>query len=155
MFLRVVNWPEVVAMVCDVAGGTAAVSLRMYSRKLENRGGGTEITGWDYHQLKAHGQPLGTLAPLVETERLARSLLSISAAGVEFFAYELDGGSQYEDEAKSLVREFADITVTVVGLTVGNVSIAWFLVSLSQNRDLIHWKMRYHERDQRPGLEPL
>lgn len=153
MFLRVVNWPEVVAMVCDVAGGSAAVSFRMYHKKADNKGGGTHITGWDYHQIKAYSQSPGKLMQLVETERLARILLNVSETSDEFFAYELDGGSHYEEEAKHLVMEFSDITVTVVGLNVGDVAISWFLVSLNENRDLILWKMRYHERDQRPEFE--
>ncbi|MCD7108764.1 hypothetical protein LRX75_06880 [Rhizobium sp. DKSPLA3] len=152
MFLRTVEWAKAVAVVGDIAKGTAAVTLRTYSRREPKAGGAIDTYGWSFQQVQAYGQSEKRATRLVGGDQLSRALLAIATPEHEFFAYEVDGSADYEAEAKCLVKEFNDIAATVVSVTVGAVSISWFLVALHQNSDIIHWKMRYHERDQRPDI---
>jgi hypothetical protein len=151
MFTRVVSWPKTVAMVCDVAKGTASISLRHYATRDEKSGGGSNVTGWDYHQIQAHGHGPAKLTPLVQTEQLSEALLSIASIGAEVYAYEVDSAVSHDVDARKFLSELPGMTILLVTLTVGTVSICWFVVGLEQNRDIIHWKMRYHERDVTPA----
>ncbi|CZT34947.1 hypothetical protein [Rhizobium sp. 9140] len=155
MFLRIVDWPKAVAMVGDIAKGTASVTLRTYSRKNPKASGAIDIYGWSFQQVQAYGQSETRPTRLVGADQLSGALLGVATPDDTFFAYEVDGGVDYDADAKCLVKEFNDIAATVVSVTVGAVSISWFLVVLHQNSDIIHWKMRYHERDQRPDISEL
>ena len=152
MFLHTVDWPKAVAVVGDLSKGTASVTLRTYSRKEPKPADAIDTYGWTFHQVQAYGESERRSTRLVEADQVSRALLNIATPDDEVFAYEVDGGLDYEADAKRLVREFNDIVVTVVSVTVGAVSISWLLVVLRQNSDIIHWKMRYHERDQRPDI---
>jgi hypothetical protein len=151
MFERAIDWPKAVAMMGDIAKGTASISMRLYARKGGRSGAAVDVTGWDYHQVQAHGGGGSRLSALVEPQHLERTLSGIARLGSDFYAYEVARGTPCEAEARQLVLEFADITIGIVKLGVGDVAITWFLVAVHESRDLIHWKMQYHERNRRPG----
>lgn len=154
MFARTVDWAKAVAMVGDVARGTASVSLRTYSRR-DKADDAINIYGWTLHQVQAFGESGKRPTRLVDTDQLTRALSGVADADDVVFVYEVEGTSDYKDEAQQLVREFNDMAATVVSVTVGAVAISWFIVVLRQNSDIIHWKMRYHEKDVCPGpVEP-
>ncbi|KQR75662.1 hypothetical protein ASG25_13555 [Rhizobium sp. Leaf384] len=147
MFLRTVDWPRAVAMVADIAKGTASVTLRTYSRKDDKADAAVNIYGWAFHQIQAFGESEKRATRLVDTQQLTQALLGIATPDAESFTYEVESGRDYAVEAQSIVKAFGDVAVTVVSADVGKVSITWFTVVVRLNSDLIHWKMQYHERD--------
>ena len=154
MFERPVDWTKVIGMIGDIAKGTSAVSLRQYAKSsVENENLPIPVFGWDYHRVQAHGGDTSTLPALVSDERLADILMGMTAGAIESFVYEVDGAEKVDVGAQALLREFTAIRITTVSLSVGAVYLGWFLVSLNSSRDIVHWKMRYHERALRPGSQ--
>jgi len=151
MFERIVDWPKAVSLICDIAKGTATISLRSYSSHTEARGVRSHTTGWDYHQIQAHGQNDSNMPRLFSLEHLGKVLLELSRKGEQFYAYEVDGAQDFEQDARLLLTEIAGIVVTTIKLTVGDTNVSWFLVSLNSSRDTVYWKMRYEGRKRRPG----
>jgi hypothetical protein len=147
MFERSVDWTKVVGMIGDIVKGTSTVSLRQYAKSsAEDENLPIPVFGWDYHRVQVHGGDTAIFPALVSDERLADILMGLTAGAVEAFVYEVDGAENFDGGAQALLREFSAIRVTTVKLSVGAVHLAWFLVSLNTNRDVVHWKMRYHER---------
>ncbi|WP_075293142.1 hypothetical protein [Pararhizobium arenae] len=148
MFQRAIVWAKAVGVIGDIVKGTSNVSLRQYRRAASVHDGvPLPVFGWDYHRVQAHGSVGQALPKLVSDARLTDTLLSLVAGPQETFAYEVDGSRTYDPEAKALAQEFSDISVTTVRLAVGDVRLGWFLVSLNTDPDIVHWKMRYHERE--------
>jgi hypothetical protein len=63
------------------------------------------------------------------------------------------GAEDVEGVAQTLLREFTAITVRTVKLSVTAVHLGGFIVSLNSNRDIVHWKMRFHERGIKPQAQ--
>ena len=152
MFERAVEWAKVVGMIGDIAKGSSKVSLRQYI-KSPSAGDAPlhPVFGWDYHRVQAHGGDTKNLPALVTDAQLTDILASLTTGREETYAYEVDGAESFDGEAQSLLLQFSSITVTTVKLSVGAVHLGWFLISLKTNPDAVHWKMRYHERNLRPG----
>lgn len=150
MFERVVEWTKVVGMIGDIAKGTSTVSLRQYTKSSTDDNSPPPVFGWDYHRVQAHGGDTRTLPALVSDGHLTEVLSSLTAGAEEAYVYEVDGFEIPDHEARGLLQEFAGITVTTVKLSVGAVHLGWFLVALHNTRDVVHWKMLYHERNLRP-----
>lgn len=151
MFEHETDWAKAVALICDIAKGSATVSLRSYSNNTDAGIVRTHIAGWDHHQIQAHGRDDNVVPRLFTLEHLKGALSGLSAIRDVFYAYEVDGAQSYDREATVLLGEFKDIIVTTIKLSVGDVNVSWFLVSLNPGSDTVHWKMRYHDRPRRPG----
>ncbi|WP_426131039.1 hypothetical protein [Pararhizobium sp. PWRC1-1] len=152
MFERAVEWTKIVGMIGDIAKGTSTVSLRQYTKSLAADDTSLHpVFGWDYHRVQAHGGDTRNLPALVSDAQLTDILSSLTTGPGETYAYEVDGTESFDGEAQSLLLEFSSTTVTTVKLSVGVVHLGWFLISLETNRDVVHWKMRYHERNLRPS----
>lgn len=149
MFERVIDWPKSVSLICDIAKGTATISLRSYYT--EAGGVRSQTSGWDHHQIQVHGQNDSNMARLFSLEHLGKVLLDLSRKGEQFYAYEVDGALDYEQDARLLLTEIAGIVGTTIKLTVGDTNVSWFPVSLNSSRDTVYWKMRYEGRTRRPG----
>lgn len=154
MFEHETDWSKAVALICDIAKGSASVSLRSYSNNTDAGIVRSHIGGWDYRQIQAHGRDDNVVPRLFTLEHLRSALSGLSMIRDVFYAYEVDGAQNYDRETTVLLGEFQDIVVTTITLTVGDVNVSWFLVSLNPGSDTIHWKMRYHDRQRRPGDGP-
>jgi len=153
MFERLSDWPKSVSLICDITKGNATISLRVYSNHIDASGVRSYTTGWDHHQIQAHGRNDPTTPRLFHLEHLRKILLDLSQIHEQFYAYEVDGAQDYEQEAKLLLTELVGIVITTIKLTVGDTNVSWFLVSLNSSRDIVYWKMRYDGRNRRPGDE--
>jgi hypothetical protein len=151
MFEHFCYWSKAVALICDIARGSATISLRSYSSRTTTGVVRTEITGWDHQQFQAYGRSDTVTQGLFSIEHLSKFLLSLSATREQFYAYEVKGAHDYRSDAEALLMEIQDIVITTVKLTVGDTIVCWFLVSLNPGRDTVHWKMRYEGRTARPG----
>lgn len=153
MFERVVEWTKVVTMIGDIAKGTSTVSLRQYTKSTDANSPPPAF-GWDYQRVQAYGGDTRTLPALVSDGQLTEVLSSLTAGDEETYVYEVDGSEVPDHEARCLLQQFSGITVTTIKLSVGAVHLGWFLVALNNTRDVVHWKMLYHERNVRPGVLP-
>ena len=153
MFKQDCDWSRAIVLICDIAKGNATIAVRSYSNHFDGEKFRPEISGWDHQQIQAHAQDHGYLPRLFSLAHLADILRKVSGIKKTFYAYEVDGASSYDEDAKALLRELSDIVVTTVKLTVGDVVVAWFLVSLNDDRDTVYWNMKYEGRDRRPGYD--
>ncbi|MDW5318479.1 hypothetical protein [Rhizobium sp. PL01] len=151
MFERVVDWPRVVALICDISKGSSTLSVRSYSKVGVTDKPRSQVSGWDHHQIRPHAGDDQNMTSLFTLAHLKDVLTAFATKRRRVHAYEIEGTASYEKDAEVLLEEFADIEVTTVKLMVGEVNVAWLLVSFDQNSSVVHWKMRYHERALKPG----
>jgi hypothetical protein len=138
-------------MIGDISKGTSTVSLRHFSKSSTTNGSSTNpVFGWDYHRVQAHGGGTAMLPALVSDTQFTEVLSGLITGEEQVYAYEVAGHTSLVNDAQALLHEFSEITVTTVKLSVGVVHLGWLLVNLKTNRDIVHWKMRYHERDVKP-----
>ncbi len=152
MFERVVEWKKVVAIIGDLTMGTSTLSLRQFAKSdTRDETDLHAVFGWDYHRVQRHGDNTPGRPALATNAHLTDTLLTLEGGSEGCYSYEVDGATSFEEDAKRLVEAFSAISVVTIKLSVGVVQLGWILVKLESNPDIVHWKMRYHERNVRPA----
>ena len=148
MFSREANWKAAVAVICDVMRGSSKLSVETHVSAAAGPERRTDFSNWSYEQTQPFRVAEPPVPRLFTIEHLRDILLGMSKADI-FYVYEVNASARLGPDLERSLADFSSIEVSLVTLTVGDVVMAWVLVSLGQARDDILWKMQYHLRNGR------